>query len=168
VFIAGVALLVPIVVGVTFALTRSSSSGTADAGNAVSTSVPAATSPAVATGTPTLADELLDARRALDLRDALDAADAYATLFGAYPSTGGALTTLCLHPTDAGCAIAKYATNLPVSDGQFAYWYASDGRSVTVLARVQTAPEQDDCPADLPAALIGAPVVCLRGSVGTQ
>lgn len=159
------AALIPIVVGIAYVVTRSDGAP-ATSPQAVA-SVPANTV-ATAVATPALADQLIDARRELDLGSALDAANAYATLFGAYPSTGNQLATLCGSPTDAGCVIAKYATNFSVSDGQFPYWYASDGRSVTLLARVQTAPTQNDCPSALPPALVGVPVFCLRGTIGTR
>ncbi|HEY7801176.1 MAG TPA: hypothetical protein VIE40_00750 [Dehalococcoidia bacterium] len=159
------AALIPVIIGVAYVMTRGGSTP-ATHQRAVA-SAPAKALP-TAIATPALADQLLDARRELDLGTALDAADAYATLFGAYPSTGGQLATLCASPADAGCAIAKYASNLSVSDGQFPYWYASDGRSVTLLARVQTAPDQDDCPSELPPALAGVPVACLRATIGTQ
>ncbi|MHB8375526.1 MAG: hypothetical protein ACYDEB_01025 [Dehalococcoidia bacterium] len=115
--------------------------------------------------TPTLADTLLDARRQLDLASVRDALTAYTVFFGAYPSTGGVLKTLCSLPTDTGCQLARYAAALPSSDGLFPYWYASDGQSFTLLARVQTPPEKDDCPGGLPSPLARAPVYCVRGTL---
>ncbi|MBF6600465.1 MAG: hypothetical protein IVW36_08145 [Dehalococcoidia bacterium] len=158
------AAVIPIVAGIAYAATRADGTQAQRSGPAVV--APAATAPAISIATPTLAEQLLDARRALDLRAALAAADAYATLFGAYPSTEGRPATLCANPGDAGCAIVQHATALSVSDGQFPYWYASDGRSVTVLARVASSPASRECPADLPSALAGVPVLCLRSAVG--
>ena len=159
------AALIPVIIGVAYVMTRG---GSTPATHQRQSHRRPPTRCRRLSRRPPLADQLLDARRELDLGTALDAADAYATLFGAYPSTEGQLATLCASPADAGCAIAKYASNLSVSDGQFPYWYASDGRSVTLLARVQTAPDQDDCPSELPPALAGVPVACLRATIGTQ
>ncbi len=162
--VIAVAALIPVIIGLAYVMTRTDSTPTQ--AQAVASAPAHVAAPAVAT--PALADQLLDARRELDLGSALDAANAYATLFGAYPSTNNQLATLCANPTDVGCGITKYATNLSVSDGRLPYWYASDGRSLTLLARVQTAPAQNDCPSTLPPALAGVPVFCLRGTIGTQ
>jgi hypothetical protein len=115
--------------------------------------------------TPTLPETFEDARRALDLADVRDALAGYVAFFGKYPSTGGGFQTLCAQPSDAGCTLNKYARNLPLSDGTHAYWYASDGRSFTVLARVAVPPREDNCPDDLPATLRDTPVYCISDSI---
>jgi len=127
----------------------------------------AATPTPPAAPTPTLAQTLEDARRALDLASIGKALDGYAMYFGKFPSTGGAYQTLCAQPTDAGCTVNRYARNLPLSDGTYSYWYASDGRSYTLLARVSVPPSSDGCPAGLPDTLRDTPVYCLTGAVPT-
>jgi hypothetical protein len=128
----------------------------------------AATATAVPAPTPTLAEKLQDVRRQQDLASIRKSLDGYATFFGKYPSTGGAFQTLCAAPSDAGCTINRYSKNLPLSDGTQPYWYASDGRSFTLLAHVATAPDVDACPADVPDTLRDGPVYCVTGTLPSR
>jgi hypothetical protein len=108
-------------------------------------------------------DVLIDARRQLDLATDRDALLAWATIYGAFPDTGGTLTTLCDNPRDAACPVAGAATDMPVGDREFPYWYASDGSTFTLLARVQTPPARDDCPPRVRDVVGDTPVFCLNG-----
>ena len=108
-------------------------------------------------------DELLDARRALDLGELRDALNSYAQFFGKYPATGGAFTTVCVSWTDPACDVIAHGRGLPVNDGLLPYWYASDGDSFTLMARVQTWPDVDSCPDALPPEIGQAPVACVVG-----
>ena len=112
---------------------------------------------------PPVADQLLDARRALDLGQLRDGLTSYAHFFGKYPSTSGAFTTVCVVWTDPFCDVIAHGRGLPPNDGLFPYWYASDGDSFTLMARVQTWPEVDSCPDALPAEVGDAPVACVVG-----
>jgi hypothetical protein len=118
--------------------------------------------------TPTLAEQLQDVKRQRDLASVATALDAYATFFGAYPSTGGEMQTLCAQPTDAGCTLSRYSKDLPLSDGTQPYRYASDGRTYTLLARVATPPAVSNCPAGLPDTLRDTPVYCRNGALATR
>ena len=158
----GTAAVVVVIVAFVIAVAGSHERGGTQA-RAAPTAAPVAT--AVPARTPTLAEQLQDARRELDLASVAGALDAYATFFGKYPSTGGSVQTLCAQPSDAGCTINRYSTNLPLSDGTQPYWYASDGRTYTLLAHVAVPPAEDRCPADLRQALRDASVFCLNGGV---
>lgn len=161
------AAAVPVLIGVTWAVTRSGGSTTAPPQvNVPSRTAPAATVPAIAT--PTLAEQWLDAHRAFDLDAVRKAADAYAVYFHGYPSTDGRLTPLCAQSDDPGCEIGKYATSFPTSDGQHAYWYASNGISMTIVAQVSHPPKTDDCPDGLTAPLGDVPVLCLNSRLSAQ
>ncbi len=164
--VAGVASLAVAVAVVAVLATRSGGSNAAPPAAVAST--PVATPSPQPAPTPTLADTLLDARRELDLASVRDALNAYAVFFGTYPSTGGVLRTLCAQPTDVGCTLRKYAATLPTNDGTFPYWYASDGQSFTLLARVQAAPATGACPGGLPAPLAREPVYCVRGTLSAR
>jgi hypothetical protein len=158
--------LVPVIVGL--AITLGAAGGGADAvaspGASASVAAPTATV-VVAAPTADLAEQLRDVRRQQDLAEVRNSLVAYALYFGSYPSTGGVLTTLCAQNTDAGCELAKYSKDMPVSDGAMSYWYASDGHSFTLLARVETPPQLDHCPSKLPLALGNFPVYCITGAL---
>jgi hypothetical protein len=158
------AAAVPVLIGVTWAVTRTGGSTTAPPQiNVPSRTAPVTTAPAVATAT--LAEQWLDAHRAFDLDAVRKAADAYAVYFHGYPTTNGRLTPLCAARDDPGCEIGKYATSFPTSDGEHAYWYASDGTSITLVAQVTTPPKTDDCPAGLTSPLGDVPVLCVNSSL---
>jgi hypothetical protein len=130
---------------------------------------PASDAPSGAVGgveSPSIADQLLDARRALDLGELRDALNSYALIFGGYPTTGGAFTTVCARSTDPACDMIAHGRNLPVSDGSLPYWYASDGVSFTLMAQMQTWPDVDSCPEALPPEIGEAPVACVLGVMG--
>ncbi|MBF6599582.1 MAG: hypothetical protein IVW36_03615 [Dehalococcoidia bacterium] len=133
---------------------------------ATRTGLPATATPAPAP-TPQLYEVLLDARRALDLSALRDALLNYRRRFGAYPTTGGALQTVCKTPGDAGCALSAVSGTLSYNDGEFDYLYASDGRAFTLWTRLQTPVTPNGCDGTLPPALAGLPVYCL-GSKGEQ
>jgi hypothetical protein len=157
---------VPVAVGLVLTFGGGRSVGkTAAPGAVASVAVPSA---APSTPAPGLDVQLQDVRRQLDLASVRDSLVAYATYFGGYPSTGGVLTTLCQQSTDAGCAVVKFSTALPVSDGTTPYWYASDGHSFTLLARVQTPPHVDYCPKGVPPALGAGPFYCIAGALSSR
>jgi hypothetical protein len=112
-----------------------------------------------------VADQMLDARRELDLAQLRDALTSYAAFFGKYPATGGAFTTVCVRWTDPACEVIAHGRNLPVSDGSLPYWYASDGTSFTLMARMQAWPEVDSCPDVLPPEVGEGPVGCIAGAI---
>lgn len=111
--------------------------------------------------TPGLDEVLQDARRALDLGELRDALRLYRERFGVYPSTANVVTTLCGDAGDAGCALRDIDQALPFGDGEYAYWYKSDGITYyRLIARAQTETGDRQC-GDLPPELAAAPVMCL-------
>jgi len=127
-----------------------------------------AATPTVAAITPTPSATIdpvaLDFARALDLNTIRDALIAYEARTGAFPSTGGGLTTLCATPNDRGCALKQINGGLPVSDGLAPYWYGSDGRTYVLVARAAI-PQADTsmCPDVLPPELSDTPLMCTAG-----
>ena len=114
---------------------------------------------------PAAADPVaLDFARALDLNSVRDALIAYEARNGAFPSTGGGLTTLCASKNDRGCALREVAAGVPFNDGLAPYWYASDGRTYTLAARAAL-PQADtsQCPDALPPELSDTPIMCTSG-----
>ncbi len=110
-------------------------------------------------------DELLDSRRKLDLGELHDALEAYAGVFGKYPSTSGKLTTFCSMWTDAGCDVLTHGQGLPASDGFVPYWYASDGDSYTLMAYVRDAPVIDECPDAVRSQIMEVSALCVSGQL---
>jgi hypothetical protein len=127
----------------------------------------AAAPPSTATAppTPSATDPVtLDFARALDLNAIRDALIAYEARNGAFPSTGGGLTTLCATKNDRGCDLREVNAGVPFSDGPAPYWYASDGRTYTLVARAAL-PQGDTsmCPDTLPPELSDTPIMCTSG-----
>ena len=123
-----------------------------------------ATVAAPAPVTPGLDDVLLDSRRALDLGELRDALTMYKKKNGAYPLGGDVVTPVCAQDSDAGCVLSLVSPGIAFTDGKLPYWYASDGETYfVVIARAQIPADESQCPASLPPALVGTPVLCLRG-----
>ncbi len=111
---------------------------------------------------PPSAELMKDYQRAVDLGNLHDAALAVRERTGAFPSTNGAVVELCASSADRGCTIRE-ARGLASGDGEFPYYYASDGATyATFVARAETQGDTSRCPAPLPAALESAPVMCVR------
>jgi len=117
-----------------------------------------------ATATPAADPATLDFARALDLLAVREALSGYYAEFGAFPSTDGALETLCDRADDAGCALREFNAELSFNDGKTPYWYASDGSLYTLVARAELEqPEGQSCPDELPDGLSSGPVMCMTG-----
>jgi hypothetical protein len=99
--------------------------------------------PATATATPGEAAEGAEERdgtRQFHLAGIADALQTYHDENDEYPSTNGAVQTLCIfEDVDAGCALLDVVDTLPDDplgrSTENGYWYASDGDSFTVYAR---------------------------------
>jgi hypothetical protein len=132
----------------------------------------AAPSAATATAAPRVArtpgaDEiLLDSRRFIDLNKLADTLKTLRQKDGAYPATDGVYKPICFAVGDPTCVLASLAGKVPASDGQYAYYYRSDGATFTLVAHTQVWPQQDNCPADVPAAFDGGPVLCVTDATG--
>ena len=114
------------------------------------------------TAEPPSAALIKDYQRAVDLGKLHDAALAIRERTGAFPSTNDTVVELCASPADRGCAIRE-ERGLASGDGEFPYYYASDGATyATFVARAETQGDVSRCPAPLPAALVGVPVMCVR------
>jgi hypothetical protein len=109
-----------------------------------------------------------DARRTADLATLSDLLETYRSRNGTYPSTEGYTLTLCATAWDPGCLLASLSSHLPASDGTHPYWYRSDGASYTIFALVDASPNQADCPAPLPPALSGGPILCMNSPGGVH
>jgi len=115
-----------------------------------------------AAGAPTPAGAVTDDRRLLDLTKLRDAFLAYRRLHGRFPaSRGGSLQTICASDSDAGCALISVAPDAVYADRDQSYWFASDGARVVLVARSDGAYGAAQCPAALPPALSGGPLMCL-------
>lgn len=104
-----------------------------------------------------------DQARRDDLAWVSQTLELYRDEHGAYPSTDGAITTLCAQPGDSGCLLWALAPEMFASDGETPYYYASDGEEYTLFARIDRAPAQDACPSAVPAAFTGEHVHCVVG-----
>jgi len=112
-----------------------------------------------------------DARRQEDLKRIGDALQEYWARLGSYPSTGGAIQTLCAYADlDAGCALLDVMSAVPqdplgdpLKNG---YWYASDGQRFTVFAiqEGETSPDLSRCPFYHPEAADERIGYCLSGA----
>lgn len=116
-----------------------------------------------AEATPRLDDQFVDARRALDLVQLRDALAEYRKQHNGYPSTDGAVTTLCATPSDAGCALSSIMPDAPFGDDGGPYWYVSDGRNFATLIAIAKLPHVrgQNCPRQLPPALSGGQLICV-------
>lgn len=151
------------VIAVSAALARV---GPAHTAPRLDTTVPAAAPnvPARSQATPS-AD---DTRRTADLAALRDLLETYRSRNGAYPTTEDYILTLCATAWDAGCLLTTVSSHVPASDGQHPYWYRSDGASYTLFAIVDAPPDRGDCPSQLPQALSGGPVLCVRSTGGVH
>jgi hypothetical protein len=133
---------------------------------AASETEPAATATRAAptaTAAPSYGDVLADTQRLLDLAKVRDALEAYFDDRGQYPSTSGAFSTLCEKPNEPGCQLLSIDRAVPEGYGDEPFWYQSDGASYTLFAHVAVAPDASGCPDELPPALAGEHVACIRG-----
>lgn len=151
------------VTAVSLALTRAGSGSSATP--QPSAVQPTATAPVAPTPTQP-AESSADARRRADLAALADLLETYRSRNGTYPTTQGYFNTVCTQAFDAGCLLTTVSKQLPVTDGTHPYWYRSDGASYTLFAYADAKPAQDDCPAALPPALAGGPVICLNSGGG--
>ena len=116
------------------------------------------TAPPIATAAPpeTVRQVLLEEAdrnnaRIEDLQKLDEALSLYRKGFSSYPSTKGALQTLCVYfDQDAGCVLGGVLSPIPVdpNGSDFGYWYASDGASFTLFAAWEgdsAAPTEFDC-----------------------
>jgi hypothetical protein len=125
---------------------------------------PTATRPAAnATSEPSYGDVLADTQRLLDLAKVRDVLESYFDERGSYPSTSGEFSTLCETPADAGCELLSIDPSVPEGYNDELFWYQSDGVTYTLFARVAVAPAASDCPDEVPPALDGEHVSCIRG-----
>ncbi|MCI0849937.1 MAG: type II secretion system protein GspG, partial [Chloroflexi bacterium] len=93
-----------------------------------------------------------DAQRRADLSTIAAALEQHYDETGTYPTTGGALQTLCAYRNiDGGCALSEYLEEIPIDPkGEAAingYFYASDGQRFSIFAGVEGSAEpiSDDC-----------------------
>jgi hypothetical protein len=161
--VLGLACVFALVLAVTTGGSSGASADTAQPGPtaaATPTAVSAVASPSPEP-TPQLWETLLDARRVLDLSTLRDALISYHQRFGAYPTTGGAVVPMCTTRGDAGCALSAVNSHLSYNDGTDSYLYTSDGRTFTLITRLQTPVTSDGCGGAVPAALVGLPAYCI-------
>jgi hypothetical protein len=146
-----------------------SSEGSADVSNVppqatVSAAAPTATrAAATATAQPSYGDVLADTQRLLELAKVRDALEAFLDERGSYPTTNGAFSTLCETPSEAGCQLLSIDPSIPEGYEDELFWYQSDGATYTLFARVAVAPAASGCPDEVPPALEGGHVSCIRG-----
>jgi hypothetical protein len=148
-------------------MTLTSSESSADVEVVTTPEAPTATSAPMPTPTATVApsygDVLADTQRLLELAKVRDALGDYFAARGSYPSTSGVFSPLCEQPDDAGCQLKSVAPAVPAGFGDEPFWYRSDGRSYTLVARVAIAPAESNCPEEIPADLEGESVSCIEG-----
>jgi hypothetical protein len=109
-----------------------------------------------ATAEPGGGEEERDATRADDLQALAFAFEAYRVENGSYPTTDGAVQSLCVFPGDAGCAVEELIDPIPLDPlgepaSENGYWYASTGDTFTIWAQRETdsVPECPEHPAHL-------------------
>jgi hypothetical protein len=106
--------------------------------------------PSVRASTGASPEERDEARR----RDLARLAAARERLRGegdAYPTTGGAMQSMCFYDDDAGCRVHAFIDPIPADPRgvglEGGYWYRSDGSSYALYAVLEgDAREQDRCP----------------------
>jgi len=140
-------------------------SGGASAAPQATATVTATAVPRVAR-TPGADEVLLDTRRFIDLNKLADTLKTLRQKDGAYPTSGGVYKPICFAAGDPACMLPSLAGKIPASDGQYAYYYRSDGATFTLVAHTQVWPQHDNCPADVPAAFDGGPVLCITDATG--
>ncbi len=116
--------------------------------------------------TPGADEILLDARRFVDLSKLAETLKSLRAKDGVFPSTDGVYKPVCFAAGDPTCVLPSLAGKIPASDGQYAYYYRSDGATFTLVAHTQVWPQRDNCPADVPAAFAGGPVLCVTDVAG--
>jgi hypothetical protein len=149
-----------VLLGVIFVAAIAAETGS---GRTVASAVPTATvATAQTAASPTAAATpdagAADAGRMRDLVRVRDAMISYRQAHGKFPLTKNGMTTLCASSSDPGCVLAP----APFGDGNEAYWFASDGNRVSLVARGDIGLNSAQCPSTLPAALTGVPLVCLE------
>lgn len=117
--------------------------------------------------TATLAQVLLDSRRGLDLEKNRVALEKYRAKFGSYPSSGGLFTHFCSLAYEPGCQLLFVTKDISAEDGEFPYWYRSDGKTYTMFAEVGVPVMNSHCPKELPPLLVDVPVLCVGTAEGT-
>jgi hypothetical protein len=152
------ALIAVTVISLALAQATSTDAGSSPQTVARPTAVPASPTP--------VAQSPADGRRAADLATIGDLLATYKSRNGTYPTTDKYFATLCQLAFDAGCLLTTISKNLPVTDGANPYWYQSDGQSYTLFAVADAKPDPDICPAEVPPALAGKPLICLSSAGG--
>ena len=136
--------------------------------------------PPASTRTPTAAPttvsgpvvEARDKTRKDDLEQMAAALKKYYDKKKEYPSTGGNLQTVCTYKDDdAGCKLEDFIDPIPTDPlgdpGANGYWYASDGKSYTLIAAMElpaNATPPGSCPEAAPKHTKKANLYCLTGS----
>ena len=149
-------------------------------GAAAATSRPKTPLPPTSTRTPTAAPttvsgpvvEARDKTRKDDLEQMAAALKKYYDKKKEYPSTGGNLQTVCTYKDDdAGCKLEDFIDPIPTDPlgdpGANGYWYASDGKSYTLIAAMElpaNAMSPESCPEAAPKHTKKANLYCLTGS----
>lgn len=111
-----------------------------------------------------------DLRRQQDLVLLLGAANELRERDGEYPTTRGNIQTLCVFKDDdVGCELADaLGRDVPIDPFGDAvengYWYASDGRTVTIYAALeQDISEAQRCPTDNVDLREKTSLICIKG-----
>jgi len=135
------------------------------------TGTPAPT--AAPTAVPSPIAEILDQTRKDDLQQIAAALEKYYDKKKEYPTTGGNLQTVCTYEEiDAGCKLKDFLDPIPSDPrgdaAQNGYWYASDGKSYSLIAIVdlEANSSSEACP-DTATKHTGKPetrLYCLSGS----
>jgi hypothetical protein len=113
-----------------------------------------------------------DTQRLQDLEAIQQALEQYFDQNGEYPSTGGAIQTLCaFEEFDEGCALKEALDPLPQeplgNPGDNGYWYRSDGNSYTVFAQREADDVVAECEEHPDHLEAFDSVMCLSGPSGT-
>ncbi len=128
-----------------------------------------ATTPAPTAEDETTA-EVRDSRRKADLESVKDALAEYYEEEDEYPTTEGNIQTLCVYEeTDVLCDLEDLLDPIPTDPRGEArtngYWYASDGKTFTLIAgmELKANADPDDCPESAAKHTKMDNLYCLRG-----
>lgn len=109
-----------------------------------------------------------DVTRLADLQAIQAALEEYFAEEGEFPSTEGAVQTLCVFEEfDAGCAVRDYLDPVPRDPLDEGYWYTSDGDTYSIYAQREADPfpECDEHPEFLQDF---ESIYCLSGPLGVE
>ena len=148
-------------------------------GAAAATSRPKTPLPPTSTRTPTAAPttvsgpvvEARDKTRKDDLERMAAALEKYYDKKKEYPSTGGNLQSVCIYKdVDAYCKVEDFIDPIPADPlgdpAANGYWYASDGKSYTLIAAMEMPADAmaQNCPEAAPKHTKKANLYCLTGN----